>query len=204
MRRMVHNDLDMSRILEHFLEIGVSSNCCILLRAITPSENTAIPIDEPESESVKVSPSKSDTRGSREIGCSVTGGPAHQLTTERQHTNPWNLAAKWVCCKPSHCPFEAAYVVSLEDFIRQAKPANYEQLEKLLCKQSRGREFSITELRELETELASSNHPYFESPTVQPLDLNQFFAGDEFEELRVYWMKWEDVTIPGFVELGLY
>lgn len=119
----------------------------------------------------------------------------------------WTPADRWMTTSPDRRRFTTAYVVSLGDFIRQAKPANYEQLEQLLGKSNHSQEFSTTKLSDIEAELASDRHPVFESPRVLPINLEKLFANDSTMGLRdlvVYWIRWKDATIPSVLELRLY
>lgn len=184
----------MSQILELFLETGVDSDCFILMGSWWyPSSGTSG--ERSDVEWYEESESEDHSAFEKTAQPHITGW---------SHTDVWTPADKWRRVAYGSRRFQTAYVVSLRDFIRQAKPANYEQLDRLLGKKNGTQAFSTTELSEIEAELASSKHPQFESPTVRPVDLSQLFAESEPERLVVYWIRWKNATIPGFLELRLY
>lgn len=187
--------MGMSQILEVFLETGVDSDCYILMRDRQ---------DRITGASTKESGDKiSEDRESE--GDSISDKVSQRQITERPHKDRWIPEHKWMRVDSQRRRSEAAYVVSLRDFIRQAKPANYEHLEQLLSEENRTQEVSTTNLREIEAELATSQHPEFKSPKVRSVgDLDDLFAEESIEKLIVYWIKWKDATIPGFLNLRLY
>lgn len=172
----------MSQILESFLETGVNSDCYILMKDRRPRG----PEEEREV--------KSDFKGV---------DPVQPHVTERRRTDPWMLEDPWRTRDDRLQRSKTAYVVSLADFIRQAKSANHAQLNQLLDKNDCTQEFSTTMLREIEAELATSKHAAFTSPTVRPVELNKFLAAETCDGLMVYWIRWDDATIPGFLEWRL-
>lgn len=101
----------------------------------------------------------------------------------------WTRADRWIQVHDRSLRWNTAYVVSFKDFIGQVKPANYNQLERLLSKDNCTQDFSPTKLSEIEAELAAKQHLEFEFPTVRPLDLNNFFASSWNEGLKVYWIR---------------
>lgn len=184
----------MSQILALFLETGVDSDCYILMGSNwSPSPET--------SGGKSYSDLSEDSESEGHSECNETAQPH---ITKWPHTDVWTPADRWPRAAYGSRRSQTAYVVSLRDFIRQAKPANYEQLERLLGKENGTQAFSTTELSDVEADLATSRHPQFESPTVRPVDLNQLHAESETGTLVFYWIRWKNATIPGGLALRLY
>lgn len=182
-------------MLELFLETGVDSDCYILTK--TEDRNHIYAANDLESKG-----GISDDRESE----GEFNEASQQQITKWSHTDVWT-GDKWGCVNSKRCGSKAAYVISLRDFIRQTEPANYQQLERLLGKNNCEQEFSTAKLSEIEAELATSKHPVFDFPTVRPADLNHILAGrglEDSEYMMVYWIRWKDATIPGFLHLRLY
>lgn len=170
---------------------------CYVLMADNKSQSTEESAEESDGGISEFSESEADSKSEE---------PAQQLA-EQLHMTLWTPADKWMRTSTDRRRFKTAYVVSLGDFIRRAKPANYEQLEQLLGKSNHSQGFSTTKLRDIEAELANDRHPDFESPTVLPIDLEQALANDSTKsawDLSVYWIRWKDATIPSSLELRLY
>lgn len=187
----------MNQILELFLKTGVDSDCYILM------------IDNPEnSESAGASSEESDDDDISEISEYESGWEkdesVQQQVKRQSRASTWSSADEWVTVGFRQRRIHIAYVVSFREFIRQAKPVNYEQLERLLGNNNRTQGFSTKFLREIEAELATSKYPDFDHPTVRPIELNQYSAGDSSEALMVYWIRWKDETIPGYLRFRLY
>ena len=188
-----NNDLDTSQILELFLEKGVDSDCYMLLADIEfsrPDPSNRESDSEVSTDSASESDPESDDLD-------------RQDPRKRRRTDQWNPASRWSSASLRR-RFKTAYVVSLRDLVRQAKPDNHDQLERLLGTNRSTPEFPPTNLSEIEAELATREHPHFESPRVLPVDLKQFFADKIFPDLLVYWIRWKDTTIPGYLTLRLY
>lgn len=178
------------------MKTSVDSDCYVLM-AGDKFQSTKESAEESDSGTSEFSESEADSESEE---------PAQQFA-EPLHTTLWTPADRWMATVPDRRRFKTAYVVSLGDFIRRAKPANYEQLEQLLGKSIHSQEFTTTKLSDIEAELASDRHPDFESPTVLPIDLEQRFANDSTKgpwDLVVYWIRWKDATIPRSLELRLY
>lgn len=175
------------------MKTSVDSDCYILM-ADNRSRTTEEPAEESDGETSEFGESEVDWESDE---------PAQHFA-EQLHITPWTPADKWMRIIPERYQFKTAYVVSLGDFIRQAKPTNYERLEQLVGKSNLSQEFSTTKLRNIEAELATNRHPDFESPTVLPIDLEQALPNDSTKDLVVYWISWKDATIPSSLELRLY
>lgn len=187
----------MSQILELFLETGVDSDCYILMK--TEDRRHGYTANDLESGG-----GISDDRESE--GDSEPYEASQQQITKWSHTDVWT-EDKWTWVNSQRCGSKVAYVISLGDFIRRIKPANYQQLERLLGKNNCKQEFSTAKLSEIEAELATSKHPAFDFPTVRPVDLNHIFNRTGLkasEHTMVYWIRWKDATIPGSLQLRLY
>lgn len=185
----------MSQILELFLGTGVDSDCYILMTDKWPRAEKSSTEDSNLEASEDIEP---------EDGSDYDEPPKEPIT-DYPHANIWTSGDMWTREKGARRRFKTAYVVSLAEFIRQAKTANYEQLRRLLGSNNCStQELSTTKLSQIEAELSTKKHTVFRSPTFQPVDLNRFFAGDEIKNLRVYWIRWKDVTIPGSLVLRLY
>lgn len=173
---------------------GIDSDCYVLMRDDIP------PSSETSSESSGGEASEDSEYGSD----SETDELAQQRITKELQTDLWLPAGRRRRIDPRWHSSKTAYAISLEDFVRQVEPANYKQVERLFRKDGRTQELSTTKLSEIETELTTSKHFEFKSPTVRPVDLNEFFDDHEFRPLYVYWIRWKDATIPGSLKLRLY
>ena len=184
----------MNQILELFLKTGVDSDCYILMLASSPQPDptTSFGSDDETSRGFEGDPrSNEPARGKiikqQQIGIrSAKTCRAMSIEIISRHR------------------YKAAYVVSLGEFVRQANPDNYEQLERLLRENNRRQEFSAPELSEIEAELATGKHPRFKSLTVETVDLKQFFANNRSDKVMVYWIRWKDGTVPGSFRLRLH
>lgn len=185
----------MSQILEVFLETGVDSDCCILMTDKWPRAEES----STEDSNIETSEDSEPDDGSS------YDQPQKEPITYPPQANIWTSGDMWTRERSARRRFKTAYVVSLAEFIRQAKPVNYEQLRRLLGSNNCStQEFSTTKLSQIEAELSTRKHTVFRSPSVQPVDLNQIFSVDGVKDLRVYWIRWKDVTIPGSLVLRLY
>lgn len=191
-REGLENDLDMSQVLEIFLQTGVDSDCEILMRLVEPESVEG-------STEGSQSPESSASEGAYEVDS--VSDKSFRSRPQPYEQDPDIEGEDFTQGRHKH---DLAYVVSLGDFVRQIKPGNYDQLERLLGIENCTREFSPTDLGEIEAELATSQHSHFESPTVWPVDLKQFFSDNRGKKLMVYWIRWKNSTVPGEISFRIY
>lgn len=190
----------MHQILQTFLETGIDSDCHILM---VEDRSSASSYSSRDLLNDSLTDLFSDVSRDESEGNTSGDSQSESGSSSDESTQQWIPTDKWRMVSIRRRPSKTAYVVSLGDFIRQVKPANFAQLEPFLGRDDHTPDLAMRELGQIQAELATSQHPQFSFPTVRPVDLNDFFSKARPGNLVVYWIRWKDATIPAGWSLKL-